>query len=638
MVTKIPPTLDEMRRRREHIPASEIVFFNLLDALPDEWYVWHSIQWYNDTELRSGEADFLLFHPDRGFLVCEVKGGINYIENGVFYSENTLTGEITKLNKTPFEQAKNSMWNIVEFYENRAKLDPNPEELLKRDYREMWHFPLSFCYFVFFPNTDFKNHPRSIQYDPDRIFDISDINDQEGWLQSDEKTVSPLENFLVRLLDKFRSRRKQKPRTEPFFLEMVGSDMSRILNMKQYYSIRDEELERVNQIQDYLLDALEEKNHCIFKGSAGSGKTFIAMKKAFRNYQKSIRTLLLCYNRELRDTIKKILSEKIGKSYKDIKGKIDVYSINQYLYSILKEVQNEKLRKEMLEHFTNFDYEPLVKELQAQSELVLPDNRYEALLIDEAQDIEVPLWEILSLFLEDKKESQYYVFFDSAQALFVEGFSVNQFGMDPQNDLIILQQNLRNTIEIANWLRNKTSYGEYKEYSGINGFKITSRSFDTFDEALCISARIIKNRFYNHGVDSSKITLLGYYRLENSIEGCDENIDGCYYEIHDEMILDNSFYVIEPKNIRKLRKMLENQNIKQDSYILYKTITSFKGLESDIVILLIKDLEEFKKEYPERYENYLMQVYVGASRAKFKLFFFEFRERTKNQNQVQKRI
>ena len=67
MVQKYPPTKDELKGMREEVPLSEIKFYELLDALSDEWHAWHSVRWDNDTKMRSGEADFLLFNPKLGF-------------------------------------------------------------------------------------------------------------------------------------------------------------------------------------------------------------------------------------------------------------------------------------------------------------------------------------------------------------------------------------------------------------------------------------------------------------------------------------------------------------------------------------------------------------------------------------------
>ena len=51
----------------------------------------------------------------------------------------------------------------------------------------------------------------------------------------------------------------------------------------------------------------------------------------------------------------------------------------------------------------------------------------------------------------------------------------------------------------------------------------------------------------------------------------------------------------------------------------------FKGLEKEVLILVLPNIDDFKEKYPERVENFMMQLYVGASRAKFKLYFFEYK-------------
>jgi len=67
-----------------------------------------------------------------------------------------------------------------------------------------------------------------------------------------------------------------------------------------------------------------------------------------------------------------------------------------------------------------------------------------------------------------------------------------------------------------------------------------------------------------------------------------------------------------------------HRDINSELCTAFKTISAFKGLESDIIFLLVPNLNDFKEKYPERYDNFLMQLYVGISRAKFKLSFLEY--------------
>lgn len=87
MVSKFPPSKADLKNRREHVPVSELKFFEICDGLSSDWTIWHSLNWDRKASTRSGEADYLLFHPNLGFAVIEVKGGKITVENNIFYSE-----------------------------------------------------------------------------------------------------------------------------------------------------------------------------------------------------------------------------------------------------------------------------------------------------------------------------------------------------------------------------------------------------------------------------------------------------------------------------------------------------------------------------------------------------------------------
>jgi hypothetical protein len=620
MVHKYPPTEEELRRHREFIPTSEFKFYQIIDALDDNWYVWHSVRWDEKKSAELGEADYLLFHPSLGFVVIEVKGGIISVQDDIFYSQNTKTYDITKL-KDPFDQAETSMYHIRDFYIEKARLTRHPEKLLKNG---KW-FPLSFNYGVFFPDTRFKQGFESLQYRFPKIFDESDLIDQLEWLGSGKTGKSPLEHYLTNLLTPFKKFRVAKPDIAKFFPKMIGSNISHFLNLKKYYQVREQELEDVNQVQDFLINALSAKNRCIFKGSAGSGKTFIAMKKAIEQYKQNKFVLLLCFNSELRESMRKYISTQLGEPYDKIHEHLSVYSINLFLSTLNKAMPQGLLKGLTNMALSSFQYEPIAKVIESQKEQIPLNYLYDAIIVDEAQDIDVHLRKVLSYFLKDPKTSLFYVFYDEEQALFVENFSIEDFGMDKDRDLITLNRNLRNTVEIANWLRTKTSHGYYEGYSGINGFKITAHRYENAKEALIETLKEIKSKYLSQGINPEMITVLSYYKMKTLISNYETN-DYCDYYTYSEKKggrFEKTF-LVEPKQIGEMNEIKCLEEIKCEWCITFKTISEFKGLESDIIFLILPNLEDFKQEYPDRYENYLMQIYVGASRAKFKLYFFEY--------------
>ena len=59
-----------------HNSFGEYKIFNALKKLPDEWNIYHSINWQQRDKhgiIRWGEADFLIFNRDYGILVVEAK-------------------------------------------------------------------------------------------------------------------------------------------------------------------------------------------------------------------------------------------------------------------------------------------------------------------------------------------------------------------------------------------------------------------------------------------------------------------------------------------------------------------------------------------------------------------------------------
>ncbi len=165
MVVKYPPTLELLKKSRVNIPESEQIFFDIVDCLDDNWHVWHSVNWDNDAKMESGEADFLIFHEEYGFLVIEAKGCLISVESNEFYTTPRNSTRKEKI-KNPYEQARNTMFKIKDFYIKRAKNEQNPNKLLKVPNQ----FPLSFNYGVFLPDTEFKSNPESFQYSHNKVF------------------------------------------------------------------------------------------------------------------------------------------------------------------------------------------------------------------------------------------------------------------------------------------------------------------------------------------------------------------------------------------------------------------------------------------------------------------------------------
>ena len=90
----------------------EIEFFLRLknDPTTKNWWVLHSYFLSNHINQSQGEIDFVVFIPNRGIVVVEVKSHKQIqVKNGDFYY-----GFNNKLGKNPFKQSYDNMWSLIE--------------------------------------------------------------------------------------------------------------------------------------------------------------------------------------------------------------------------------------------------------------------------------------------------------------------------------------------------------------------------------------------------------------------------------------------------------------------------------------------------------------------------------------------
>jgi len=618
MVNIYPRRMEDLQGSKEKVPESEKEFYRIVNVLNDDWVIWHSVRWF---KIRAeGESDFVIFNKNYGFLVIEAKGGEISRTNDRKWKQSNHEAGVEHTIKDPFRQSSDAMYEIRDLYIKKARRQKNKRQLFRS--RNEWYFPLIYGYGVFFPNCYFKQNQECIDYVEEQIFDLNDLKAQENWEEEGFKGISPLERYFNNLFNIFKERTKwkippdklfeeRKNAIERFFIEEVVSvNISGYIDWKRFYQKRNKELDKINEVQDFLLKALSKKKRCIFIGSAGTGKTYIAMKKAIMNHNEDLKTLFLCYNYELCNFVETYLNQFIQH-----KNKITVYSLGQFIGKIIKNL-NISIPKErkLKEHFNNKDY-CFIKEEILKNKDVFDKFKYDAILIDETQDIDSNLWELFNLSLKDIQNSILYIFYDEQQAInpLIPKEIYTTFGMSEDHDAIILNHNLRNTNKIAKWLSTYSNLGNYSKFSGISGEEPITKKFSNLFEALEFSIGEI-SKYYEQGINLDRIAILSNRRLQSlddsgvvkkrALMGIE--CDCC--NIH--LSKGNLYRVIHPKTIS------EFNSINFERKILFKPISEFKGLERDIIFLILP--KEFKEN---RFKN--LGQYLGASRAKFKLYYLE---------------
>ena len=104
MIPALFPCPEDSKRQ-----AEKKVYDILRDRLKDEYTVFYSFEILRenrDGKFAESETDFLIFHPDRGFIGLEVKGG------NIAYRDGCWSQNGRPLRRSPFAQAHDAIHDL----------------------------------------------------------------------------------------------------------------------------------------------------------------------------------------------------------------------------------------------------------------------------------------------------------------------------------------------------------------------------------------------------------------------------------------------------------------------------------------------------------------------------------------------
>jgi superfamily I DNA/RNA helicase len=206
----------------------------------------------------------------------------------------------------------------------------------------------------------------------------------------------------------------------------------------------------------------------------------------------------------------------------------------------------------------------------------LPDSawklgiQFDAIIVDEAQDFHPDWWMYLEMLFSERTDSIMSVFADSNQDIYRVGWAP-PFLTDP----FPLDVNCRNTVEIAS--RVSAVLGSNQPTLGVHGVEPLMFEVSTPRQSEKALERILTRLINDELLDPAQIAVLSTSRDEI------EKLRGA--EIAGTVLGD------EPG----------------DRSVLIETVHRFKGLEANVVILLLHDGEE---------QDVKRLAYVGMSRAR----------------------
>lgn len=406
--------------------SAELRLRSLLGSLPDNWRVLHSVAWQS---LRSGrqsdgEADFVVVIPDAGLLVVEVKGGRLRLHEGQWYS--TDRDGIEHSVKDPYRQAVDSKHALARFLHERF---PN--------------LRLGLGHAVAFPDAE------AVRLGPDAPTEIT-------W---DRTRLGDMRQAIREAVEHWQMHSALRPSD----IDAISSALlpSTAVNPMLRHQIADAEeaLARLTDEQVRVLEGLRRNRRAIIYGGAGTGKSVLAVHRALRFAEQGAKVLLTCFNQPLAEHFSLMLNGH---------GGIRVCHFHGLCTEMSKEAD-----------LLAYDPDPLwlSEHLPAQlpTACARTDQYFDAVVVDEGQDFKPAWWLALQMAMADPDESPLYVFADTLQAIYCDGWEPPF--TEPSFDLTV---NCRNTIQIAASVA--TLAGSNGASLGVEGPSPTFAPVDTFKQ------------------------------------------------------------------------------------------------------------------------------------------------------------
>ena len=314
--------------------------------------------------------------------------------------------------------------------------------------------------------------------------------------------------------------------------------------------------------QKIILNAIIDNNsHVAIKGPAGSGKTVLAVEAARQAAEKGEKVLFLCYNQNLSRFLSDLLSDN---------PLIEVYS----LFGLFAKI-NINLKDVGTSNLTPSNAAPIIADIMNDN-FDKFDTSFDVLIIDEAQDYSSLFWPTFDLLTENKK---WFLFYDTRQAITHSDWNLPELSKQSWTTFPLTKY-LRSTKEISQQVLKV--YDDEYNASAISGL-----------EPQYIQ---LKNKGWEEGLAALVQILTGLFETEK------------YHASQVQILIPHSRYLEEVEQA-SYKPNLKIGAIKE---IKIESIHKFKGLESEVVVMILPSIESLESETTTDIRSL---IYVGMSRA-----------------------
>ena len=537
--------------------AEVVVFGRIRDELSSEWIALHSVGLTIHNTKPWAEVDFVLIGPP-GVFCLEVKGGIVSREEGIWYTtprHGPKAGRPQALKESPFAQVGSAAAELFHFLTAR---------LIKIG----------------------KSITGYAVATPDVAWTLQGPDIDRALVYDQGDTVRSFEIFMSRVAKRWTEKlgSTRAGEREPLgradkqnILNALRGDFQLVPSLRVTADLAEHELVRLTGEQSLLFSRLASNPRVVASGGAGTGKTLIAVEETRRLASEGKRVLYTCFSRNLAAHVSKLLALESGVTVRTLHGlMIDVVKAANR-YTELPDVSEEDLMSLFLPDLA------LEVILDASDTLT-----FDAVVVDEGQDLlrENYLDVLEALGGGNLSTANWRLFIDPNQNLF-GGIAAPALKRvrDSSPAEWPLTVNCRNTAPIA---------AQVALLSGVRLSAVLAPSGPDVEihwyESVEDERGAVENALQGlkrEGFASERIVVLSHRRLETSAAAGSKWIttDISRGGVH------------QPPN-----------------GVHFSTISSFKGLEADVVLLA--DVDDLFSS------DGLASVYVGASRAKVALFVF----------------
>jgi len=393
------------------------------------------------------------------------------------------------------------------------------------------------------------------------------------------------ENRLLRITDELHAFEYElratfgKKGMTPFECQKFISHLTRSIGFVQILGVRiareANQLLQVTQEQCEVLADLEVNPRMVVHGSAGTGKSILAQEFSKRLAMNGLSVLLLFYNKGIASKVRRAFEKESG---------VSVATFLSFAKRLVEENDpawwdNQNKKDDDFWHLT----------LPAKL-LDIPKDKtptYDAIIIDEGQDFKPEWLEYLQTLLKPGGNTRFCVFLDEHQDIFGHWKSFPS-RIPPARK--VLTKNCRNTKSIVSFISDAYPTPMVSFEKSPDGTPVVIRTSRNDTEEQTQLVRDIKHLVNGENVlPGSIVILLNSTKDESSLSNT-KSIAG--------FALESTYGRYDPKS----------------RCVYYSTIEIFKGLESDVVMLLLgNDLED--SEIPNIF-------YVQGSRAKHALYIY----------------